>query len=123
MRSQFTSEEIAYLTDQPRLGRLATADEAGRPQVTPVGMWSLVPETGYVEVRGRDLDRTRKFRNVSRNPQAALVVDDIASGPGWNPRAVMIEGPAEALLADGNGGGPVIRIRPDRIRSWGLGSG
>lgn len=115
-----STAEVAYLTEEPRLGRLATADENGRPQVTPVGMWRYLPDLGVIDIGGHDFAKTRKYRNVSVNPQAALVVDDLAPGEGWNPRAVMVEGPAEALEDDGRGGGPVVRLVPDRVVSWGL---
>lgn len=120
IRGTLNSAEIAYLTEERRLGRLATADARGRLQVTPVGMWRYRAELGAIDLSGRDFAATRKYRNVSVNPQAALVVDDVASGEGWHPRAVMVEGPAEALEDDGDGGGPVIRIWPDRVVSWGL---
>jgi len=119
-RGTLTPAEIAYLTSERRLGRLATADASGRPQVTPVGMWTYREELGVIDVAGRDLPSTRKYRNVEVNPQAALVVDDVAPGDQWHPRAVMVEGSAETMEDDGNGGGPVIRITPDRVASWGL---
>lgn len=118
-RATLSPAEIAYLTEQRRLGRLATADGLGRPQVTPVGMWRYLPDSGVFEISGHDLAATRKFRNVSLNPRAALVVDDLAPGEGWHPRAVMVEGRAEALDDDGPAS-PVIRIIPDRVVSWGL---
>lgn len=112
--------ELTYLTEEPRLARVATADGNGRPQVTPVGMWKYRPDLGVVDFTGHDFASTRKYRNVQTNPQAALVVDDLAPGEGWNPRGIMLEGPAEALEDDGAGGGPLIRLIPDRVVSWGL---
>lgn len=117
-RSSLTKAEVAYLTSERRLGRIATADGNGLPHVTPVGMWRYVPEEHIVEVTGRDFARTRKFRDVEENPQAALVVDDIASSEPWRPRGILVRGRAEAVrTADGNG---VIRILPDHVTSWGL---
>ena len=117
----FTQPQLDYLQGERRLGRVATADPGGRPQVTPVGMWRYNSELGTVDISGRDFDRTRKFRNVRANPQAAIVVDDLASVNPWRPRAVMVEGPAEAVPGDPDAGsGPLIRIFPDRIVSWGL---
>lgn len=118
--TSFSDAERAYLEGERRLGRLATADRDGRPQVTPVGAWRLNPELGTIDVTGRDFARTRKYRNVEANPQASFVVDDLASTSPWRPRAVMVEGPAEAVPADGDGGPAMIRITPDRIVSWGL---
>lgn len=116
----FSPAEVAYLQGERRLGRIATADLSGRPQVTPVGMWRYNPELGTIDITGRDFAATRKYRNVRANPQAAIVVDDIASVDPWHPRAVMVEGPAEAVPGDPGGRGPLIRIVPDRIVSWGL---
>lgn len=118
--SNLSPAELAYLTEESRLGRVATADGKGRPHVTPVGMWRYRTDLGVIDIAGRDFASTRKYRNVQTNPQAALVVDDVAAGDGWNPRGVMLEGPAEALEDDGGGGGPVIRLSPDRVVSWGL---
>lgn len=116
MSAEFSAAELAYLEDERRLGRLATADAEGRPQVTPVGMWRINHDLGTVDIGGREFPNTKKFRNVTANPQAALLVDDLASINPWRPRAVIVEGPAEAV--DDEGG--LIRITPDRIISWGL---
>lgn len=113
----FTPPQLQYLQGERRLGRLATADRAGRPQVTPVGMWRYNPEHGSIDISGRDFASTRKYRNVQANPQAAFVVDDIASVDPWRPRAVIVEGPAQAITTDD---GPLIRIMSQRIISWGL---
>lgn len=115
----FTPAQLAYLQGGRRLGRLATADENGRPQVTPVGMWRYNEELGTIDVGGRKLIATKKYRNVRANPQAALVVDDVASTNPWRPRAVIVEGPTEVMPQDG-GSNALIRITPDRIISWGL---
>ncbi|HEX6499908.1 MAG TPA: PPOX class F420-dependent oxidoreductase [Micromonosporaceae bacterium] len=112
--------EIRYLTSDRRLGRLATADSRGRPQVTPVGMWRYNPDLGTIDISGHNFSSTRKYRNVQANPQAAFVVDDLASVDPWRPRAVIVEGPAEAVPGDGADNAPLIRIRPDRVISWGL---
>jgi pyridoxamine 5'-phosphate oxidase family protein len=115
----FTPAELDYLQER-RLARVATADPSGRPHVTPVGMWRYNPDLGTIDVTGHGFGATRKYRNVQANPQAALVVDDLASIDPWHPRAVLVEGPAEALT-DGEQGA-LIRIRPERITSWGLGA-
>lgn len=120
MAASFSAAEVAYLRGERRLARIATADAAGRPHVTPVGMWHLNEALGTIDVTGRDFGRTRKFRNVRVNPQAAIVVDDIASTNPWRPRAVMVEGPAEAVPGTDGGDTPLIRVTPDRIVSWGL---
>ncbi|MBW3665464.1 MAG: PPOX class F420-dependent oxidoreductase [Actinobacteria bacterium] len=122
MSTTFTQAELDYLSQARRLARIATADAAGRPHVTPVGMWHYNPEKGTIDVTGHDFAATRKYRNVAANPRAALVVDDIASTDPFRPRAVVVEGSARAVAADEEDAAPLIRITPDRIISWGLGS-
>lgn len=114
--ARFTDAELAYLLDERRLGRLATADADGRPHVVPVG-WSYDAELGTIDVGGRDLAATKKFRNVRVNPHAAFVVDDVL--PPWRPRCVTVQGAAEAIEGDSDGQA-LIRIRPVAIVSWGL---
>ncbi len=91
----FTDSELDYLRGQ-RLARLATVDQDGAPQNNPVGFF-LDEATGRVMVGGHRFGQSRKFRNVLRNPQVALVVDDLASVDPWRPRCVEIRGTAEAL--------------------------
>ncbi len=61
--SAFTSAELTYLQAERRLARLATVGPDGIPHIAPVGMWSLDPETGIVEVTGHDFAGTKKFRD------------------------------------------------------------
>ena len=122
MAATFTPDELAYLRAQ-RLGRLATVDAAGAPQNNPVGFF-VDEATSQVAIGGRALAETRKFRNARRNPQVALVVDDLPSIDPWVVRGVEIRGTAEALV-DVDPPRPgmsrdVLRITPQRIRSWGL---
>ena len=118
--SVFSKSELDYLADR-RLGRLATIGADGLPHVVPLG-WSYNPTLDTIDVGGRDLARTRKFRNVRANPKVALVIDDVL--PPWRPRCVMVRGEAEALeeatSADGERLGPIIRIHPTQVISWGL---
>lgn len=116
--ARFTAAELAYLLDEPRLGRLATADATGAPHVVPVG-WTLNIALGTIDVTGRRFADTRKYRNVTANPQAALVVDDVL--PPFRPRSVLVQGRAHALAADpSTGTDALIRIVPEKITSWGL---
>lgn len=112
----FTPAELAYLLDEPRLGRLATADATGAPHVVPVG-WSLNLELGTVDISGRNFAATRKYRNVCVNPRAAFVVDDVQ--PPFRPRSVLVRGHAHALPG-GIGTEALVRIAPETITSWGL---
>lgn len=113
--SAFTAAELGYLADGRKLGRLATVDPSGAPHVVPVG-WTYNAETDTIDIGGHDFERTRKFRNVLANPKVCFVVDDVL--PPWQPRCVQVRGQGTALRADA--GGPMIRITPDKVVSWGL---
>jgi pyridoxamine 5'-phosphate oxidase family protein len=117
-----TSAEIDYLQAQ-RLGRLATLQPDGSPQVKPVG-FRYNPDLGTIDISGFQMSASQKFRNVSRDGRAALVVDDIASTQPWRVRFLEIRGNAEAIDTAGSPAGPddasVIRIRPTRILSFGI---
>jgi pyridoxamine 5'-phosphate oxidase family protein len=126
----FTDAEIEYFNSQP-LGRLATVDTGGRPHVTPVGFF-YDHETEAIVIGGAmDMASSKKFRDASRRPDVALVVDDLASVDPWTPRGVEIRGHADTHLSGGEDvgrrlGAPFpfhpayIRIRPRRVLAWGI---
>jgi pyridoxamine 5'-phosphate oxidase family protein len=118
----FTSAELAYLATQ-RLGRLATVQPDGTLQVSPVG-FRYNSITGTIDIGGFNMAASRKFRNVAENGRAAFVVDDIASIDPWRVRCLEIRGDAEAITApadtEGGATGPIIRVRPRRIISFGI---
>ena len=114
--SAFSVAELAYLTGQRRLARIATAGKDGTPHVVPVG-FSFNAEHDSIDIGGHDFERTKKYRDVRRSGRAAVVIDDLASVDPWRPRGVEVRGRAEAISQPR----PLIRIHPDRVRSWGLG--
>lgn len=119
---RFTPAELDYLATQ-RLARLATVDGDGAPQNNPVGFF-VDHDTGDILVGGRDLAASRKFRNARRNPDVAIVIDDLVSTSPWTVRGVEIRGVADALT-DVDPPRPgmsraVIRIHPTWIGSWGI---
>jgi pyridoxamine 5'-phosphate oxidase family protein len=118
--SKFSDEELAYLT-KGRLGRLATIGTDGVPHVVPLG-WAYNAELDTIDIGGRDLAHTRKFRNARYNPNVALVIDDVV--PPWQPRCALIRGRAEALEnavgPEGKALGATIRITPTEVISWGM---
>lgn len=128
------------LLREGRVGRLATADAAGRPHVIPVcfafdggALYSAVDDKPK---RTRAL---RRLRNVAANPRVALVVDEWHED--WSRlRWVMVEGRADVLQAGADFAraiallrakypqydamglsaveGAVIRIAPERVLHW-----
>ena len=122
VNSSLSADVIAYLHSQ-RLGRLATVDADGAPQNNPVG-FRYNAELGTIDIGGRNMGASRKFRNLARNPKVAFVVDDIASVQPWRVRCVEIRGRADALR-DQAGQPPgfsaeIIRVYPERVISFGL---
>lgn len=120
--TSFTDAVLAYLSGQP-LGRLATVDPRGAPQNNPV-TFGYNAALGTIDIGGRNMGASRKFRNIATNNRVAFVVDDIASFRPWRVRCVEIRGHAEALR-DQPPPRPgfsteIIRIRPDRIISFGI---
>ncbi len=114
--SAFTPSELTYLSGQP-LGRIATAQPGGTLQVSPVGFHHNA-ELDTIDVSGYGMARSRKYRNVADNGRVAFVVDDLGSTEPWRPRCVEIRGHAEAI--DDAHAGPLIRIHPERIISFGV---
>jgi pyridoxamine 5'-phosphate oxidase family protein len=113
----FNQAEIDYLASQ-RLGRLATAQPDGTLQVSPVG-FHYDPELGVIDIGGYNMAASRKYRNVADNGRVAFVVDDVVSVQPWRVRCLEIRGVAEAIGAS-ESSGPIIRIHPRRIISFGL---
>lgn len=111
--SRFQPQELAFLKAAKLLGRVATVGRDGTPHVVPVG-WTYNAETDTLDVGGHNFADTKKYKDVARHGRAAIVIDEVL--PPWQPRGIEIRGTAEAL-ADPQ---PMIRIHPDRVRSWGL---
>jgi pyridoxamine 5'-phosphate oxidase family protein len=116
--SVFTEAELQYLAGGLQLGRIATVGADGTPHVVPVG-WIYNAARDTIDVGGRDLEATKKFRDVDRSGRAAIVIDDLASTDPWRPRGIEVRGRGEAIALPT----PLIRIHPERIVSWGLGPG
>ena len=111
----FAETEIAYLASQ-RLGRLATVQESGVLQVSPVGL-SYNPATSTIDISGYNLMKSQKFRNIARNGRAAFVVDDLVSVQPWRVRCIEIRGVAEAIEGED---APMIRLHPKRVIAFGI---
>ncbi|RKS69086.1 pyridoxamine 5'-phosphate oxidase family protein [Actinomadura pelletieri DSM 43383] len=117
-----TDIERDYLATQ-RLGRLATVGPKGDPQNNPVG-YTYNADIGAFDIRGWNLTKSRKYRNIAGNDQVALVIDDLASVRPWHVRGIEIRGRAETLVEDPAPGSPfgpdLIRVHPHTIFTWGL---
>src|SRR5436309_1443793 len=111
--SHFTAKELEFLATQ-RLGRLATVNPKGHPQIAPVG-FHYNPDLDVIEIGGQNFSQSKKFRNIQQNPHVSFVVDDVL--PPWRPRGVEVRGVAEAIP---DGGRVFIRIKPSQIIGWGL---
>jgi PPOX class F420-dependent enzyme/OxyR family protein len=119
--SRFTPAEIAFLEGQ-RLGRLATVGESGELHVVPV-RFRYDPQRDGIDVTGRFLGKSKKYRDVQEDDRVAFVVDGASESGG--PAGVEVRGTAAAVRTGGDqitpGADPeYIRIRPTRIVSWGI---
>jgi pyridoxamine 5'-phosphate oxidase family protein len=118
----FSDTELAFIKEQ-RIGRLATASPGGAPDVAPA-MAIYRRSLGAFLLGGQGIERTRRYNNARRNPQASLVFDALSWEP-YEPRGVKVAGSIEVHIADdeinlGTMGIPLLVMRPERKWSWGL---
>jgi hypothetical protein len=73
---RLTDEELREFLESSRFGRLATANSAGEPHITPLG---FVFYNGAVYFHA--LRDGRRARDLAENPKVAFLVDD-GVGPG-----------------------------------------
>ena len=113
----FSEKEMAYLKSQP-LARIETSSKSGRPDVAAV---SFDTDGEYINVSGRDLTNTMKYKNVLENPRASFVVDDLKTMKPWAPRGIKMQGKADIVKHTGYmGPGTYIRIKLVMKRSWNI---
>lgn len=119
--SIFTPAEISFL-DSQRIGRIATVGRNGELHVVPV-RFRYNPELDVIDVTGKFLGKSKKYRDVQEDDRASIVVD------AWTeegaPCGVEVRGRTEAVATGGDaitpGADPeFIRITPTRIVSWGI---
>ena len=111
--SAFTPAEIEYLRTQP-LMRFATASPTGRPDVAPV---VFEVDGDDIVTAGFDIAKTVRYKNVTANPRATVVIDDLAAVSPWSPRGIKIIG---SCIVEVNSGGERFRISPEVIISWAI---
>ena len=120
--ADLTPAQLEYVRSQ-RLGRIATAGKDGKPHVVPSG-FQYNAELGTIDVGGRDVASTKKYRDVEATGYAAIVFDDLASTNPWHPRMLEIRGRAEAIANGGDGrrgvGGSFVRIHIDKVNAFGI---
>ena len=114
--SVFTEAELAYLQSQ-QLGRLATVNKNGEPQIAAVG-FRYNAELDTIDIGGIDNANTQKFRNIARNGLASLLIDDMLAP--MKVHSLEIRGHGQALAEGGQSINPhlspaLIRITPKRI--------
>jgi pyridoxamine 5'-phosphate oxidase family protein len=79
-----------------------------------------------IDIGGHSFATRRKWRDVGRNPEVALVIDDLLSPEPWHPRMLEIRGRAERLHEGGKHAigehvdPEMFRIHPRRIQSVGI---
>jgi PPOX class F420-dependent enzyme/OxyR family protein len=92
--SSFTTEEISYLQSQ-RLGRLATVDAAGNPDVVPVG-FRYHPDLDSIDIGGLDIAQSKKWRDIVATGRAAEPAE-------WSNRALAARASAKRRSFDDSG--------------------
>ena len=116
MGFELTDGELAFIKEQ-RIGRLATASPTGAPDVAPA-LAIYRRSLGVFLLGGQGLERTRRYNNTRRNPQASLVFDALS----WEPyelRGVKVAGSISVHVADdeinlGTMSVPLLVLSPER---------
>jgi pyridoxamine 5'-phosphate oxidase family protein len=111
--SVFTEQELDYLASQP-LMRFATASLDGKPDIAPV---VFEVDGDDIVTAGFDISHTVRYRNLQKNSQATVVIDDLASMNPWSPRGIKVIGTA---IIETFEGGERFRISPQVIVSWAI---
>ena len=130
---------LALLRDA-RVGRLATADAAGRPLVVPVCyVFDGTRCYSAVDAKPKRTRELRRLKNIAANPHVSLVVD--VWDEDWSKLCwLIVEGRAEVLaggaeftraidalvakypqyraLSLDRTQGAVIALTPDRVLAW-----
>lgn len=122
MAFELSDLEVAFIKEQ-RICRLATASPSGAPDVAPA-LAIYRRSLGVFLLGGQGLERTRRYNNARRNPQASLVFDALNWDP-YEPRGLKVAGAIAVHIADdeinlGRTGVPLLMLRPERKWTWGL---
>jgi pyridoxamine 5'-phosphate oxidase family protein len=123
----FSEKEIEYLKLQ-HIARIATAgvspDGSVQPDVVPVGFDF---DGEYFYVGGLNILKSRKYKNVLKNNNVAIVIDDLRSVDPWDPRGIRMYGTADIVTRQSgymeqtpHPQADYIRIKPEKKWSWGI---
>jgi PPOX class probable F420-dependent enzyme len=105
------------LLREGRVGRLATADAAGRPLVVPICYaFDGVRIYSAVDAKPKSTRNLRRLRNVGENPYVSLVVD--VWDEDWSRLCwVIVEGRAE-VLTGGEEFGRAVDLLAEKYRQY-----
>jgi pyridoxamine 5'-phosphate oxidase family protein len=97
------------------------------------GDQSIQPDVGfdfdgdYLYVGGMNILKSTKYKNILKNSNVAIVVDDLRTDDPWDPRGIRIYSTADAVTRqDGymdhtsHSNFHYIRMRPNTKWSWGI---
>ncbi|HJR46850.1 MAG TPA: pyridoxamine 5'-phosphate oxidase family protein [Nitrososphaeraceae archaeon] len=95
-----SKEEMNRFLSTPRLARIATIDENGKPHIVPV--WYYYDGTNILVPT---MKGTKRARNMQKNPYVSIVIDTVEGKPEdisyLNAKAIIVEGKAEIKDDDG----------------------
>ena len=127
-----SQNEKDYLNTQ-RIARIATVSLSSsgadgsrpvQPDVVPVGFDF---DGEFLYVSGMNILKSTKYKNVLKNRNVAIVIDDLKTVDSWDPRGIRIYGDADVVTRrggyidpSGNSEHHYIRIRPVMKWSWGI---
>ncbi|MFD6395608.1 PPOX class F420-dependent oxidoreductase [Nocardia sp. NPDC060249] len=120
----FTSNEQQFLAEAG-IGRLATVSLDGVVQNNPTA-YRVNPD-GTIDIGGMRMRGSRKYRNVVAGSRVSFVIDQQVSWEPYVIRGIEVRGTADALEDEQppfeHQERAIIRIRPERIISWGIDGG
>jgi pyridoxamine 5'-phosphate oxidase family protein len=94
--SIFTDSEVEYM-QQHRLGALATITKSGDPHVIPVN-YMYNPEFESIDIIGREMAKSQKYKNIVGFGRASFLVDDVVSLMPYRTRFLHLRGAAEIVI-------------------------
>ncbi len=123
----FSRKEAEYLRSK-HLARVTTSSLDGIPDVSPPVGFDF--DGKYFYIGGMNITKTTKYRDIMKNNNIALVMDDLKTINPWDPRGIRIYGTAEIVareqlargqLRDNDHFRPTyIGVKPLRKWSWGI---